>query len=154
MTETDSTITVKKNSKKQYNCNCYCYSKKSKDSRCCGICYCTIPLVVGSAIPLVVGSAIPLVVGSAIPLVVVGKDQQCNVCYNNVYDFCSLSCIQTKSGTGSIQEGGCEELGWDDCCSTMCCLPLKLPILLPWFIGSMFNECINKMASTNKNYLF
>ena len=129
MTETVSTITVKKNSKKQYNCNCYCYSKKSNDSRCCGICYCTIPIVVG-------------------------KEQPYNVCYNNVYDFCSLSCIQTKSGTGSIQEGGCEELGWDDCCSTMCCLPLKLPILLPWFIGSMFNECINKMASTNKNYLF
>ena len=124
---TDSVIIVSTTKKQSCQC-CYCYSKQSSDSRCCGLCYCACPSK--------------------------KVENQCNVCTNNVYDFCSLY-MQTSSGTGgSNNDNKCEALGWDDCCCTMMCLPLKLPLFLPCFIGSIVNECINKMASTKRNYLF
>ena len=48
-----------------------------------------------------------------------------------------------------------DECGCDDCCATTMCLPIKFPLTLPCFIGSMINGCINKLKSTTeKNYLF
>jgi hypothetical protein len=125
MTDAVIIVTTKKQS---HQCCCYCYSKQSTDSRCCGLCYCACPSK--------------------------KVENQCNVCNNNVYDFCSLY-MQTKSGTGGgNKDNECEELGWDDCFCSVFCLPIKLPLFLPCFIGSMVNECINKMASTKRNYLF
>lgn len=107
---------------------CYCYSRLSDDSRCCGVCYYTCPSK--------------------------SKVEQCNVCDNNVYDFCSSGYIQTTSGTGNKEKDGCDEIGWNDCCCTMICLPIKFPLFLPCCIGSMINDCINNLAFTYKNYLF
>ena len=108
---------------------CCCYSITSNDSRCCGACYCMCPAK--------------------------KVEDQCNVCTISVYDFCSLY-MQTKSGTGGDTDNNnkCEELGWDDCFCTVFCLPIKFPLFLPCFIGSIFNECINELASTKRNYLF
>ena len=121
------TLTVSNDTKIQSCQCCYCYSKQSSDSRCCGLCYCACPSK--------------------------KVENQFNVCNNNIYDFCSSGCIQTTSGTGDKTDE-CKKLGWDDCCCTMICLPLKLPLFLPCFIGSIVNECINKMAATKRNYLF
>ena len=76
-------------------------------------------------------------------------------CPTDMSAFCRSGYIQTTCGTGTSTEDECKELGWDDCCATTMCLPIKFPLTLPCFIGSMINGCINKLKSTTeKNYLF
>lgn len=76
--------------------------------------------------------------------------KQC--CPTDMSDYWHSGYIQTTSGTGTETN---KECGCDDCCATTMCLPIKFPLTLPCFIGSMINECINKLKSTTeKNYLF
>ena len=98
------------------------------DRRCCGTCYCLCPSK--------------------------AQDKQCNMCDNNVYDFCNSGYIQTHDGLGNSEDVQGKECNMDNCFCTVLCFPFKFTLFFPCFIGSIFNGCINKLASTNKNYIF
>ena len=100
-------------------------STANNDKRCCGSCHC---LCRSKTV-----------------------DENKHICTKNVIDFWNSGYIQTSCGTGSneIKECGC-----NDCCATTLCLPLKITLFFPCFIGSLFNACINKVRSTDSNYLF
>ena len=100
-------------------------STASNDKRCCGACHCLCPSKI--------------------------VDEQNYICTKNVIDFWKSDYIQTSCGTGSIDES--KDCGCDDCFTTTCCLPFKLTLFFPCFIGSLFNTCINKVKSTDSNYL-
>lgn len=73
-------------------------------------------------------------------------------CPTDMSDYWRSGYIQTRTGTGSKTN---EECGCDDCCATTMCLPIKFSLFLPCCLGSLFNECINRLKSTTeKNYLF
>lgn len=80
------------------------------------------------------------------------KNTKNQCCPTDMTTYCLSGYIQTTSRTGSETN---KEYGCDDCCATTMCLPIKFPMTLPCFIGSMINGCINKLKSTTeKNYLF
>lgn len=105
-----------------------CYSKESDDSRCLGACYwlCSTENV----------------------------EDQCNCCPNNFCEFWKSGYIQTNDGHVKNEENSCDECECDDCFCTTVCFPLKFSIFFPCFLGSLFNEGMNKICSSNRNYLF
>jgi hypothetical protein len=105
-----------------------CYSKESIDSRCCGTCYHLCPSKT--------------------------VDDQCNLCTNTFCDYWTSGYIQSNDGYGKRNEDSCDDLKCDDCFCTTVCFPIKFPIFLPCFIGSLFNECVNALCGSNRNYLF
>ena len=104
-----------------------CYSKESDDSRCCGACYLICPSK--------------------------SVEEQCNCCPNNFCEFWKSCYIQTTEG--SVREKDkCRECECDDCFWTTVCFPCKFSLFFPCFLGSVFNECINKLCGSQRNYLF
>ena len=104
-----------------------CYSKESDDSRCCGACYWICPSKT--------------------------VEEQCNFCPKNFCEFWKSGYIQTREG-GVKEENVCRECECDDCFYTTICFPCKFPLFFPCFIGSVFNEGINKLCGNKRNYLF
>ena len=104
-----------------------CYSKESDDSRCCGVCYCLYPTN--------------------------PTEERCECCPNTFCDFWKSGYIQTTDGP-LREEDSCSECECDDCFCTLCCFPIKFPIFFPCCLGSVFNDGINKLCRSNRNYLF
>jgi hypothetical protein len=67
--------------------------------------------------------------------------ENCEFCLPTLKDYCNSGYIITYNG-----------IPRNDC--TLCCLPLKLPLFMPCFLGTIFNQCINCIRDTNTNYLF
>jgi hypothetical protein len=104
-----------------------CYSKESDDSRCCGVCYCLCPTN--------------------------PTKERCECCPNTFCDFWKSGYIQTTDGPVR-EEDSCRECECDDCFCTLCCFPIKFPIFFPCCLGSVFNNSMNKLCGSNRNYLF
>jgi hypothetical protein len=104
-----------------------CYSKESDDSRCCGACYWICPTGI--------------------------IENQCNFCPNDFCEFWKSGYIQTSEGSVRNNDS-CDECECDDCFCTTVCFPLKITIFFPCFLGSLFNQCMNKVCASNRNYLF
>lgn len=104
-----------------------CYSKESDDSRCCGACYLLCPSN--------------------------NVKEQFNCCLNTFCDFWKSGYIQTTDGVVR-EEDRCSQCECDDCFCTTVCFPLKFPLFFTCFLGSVFNECINKICGSQRNYLF
>lgn len=104
-----------------------CYSKESDDSRCCGVCYwlCTSNT----------------------------HKERCECCPNTFCDYWKSGYIQTTEGSVN-KEDSCREFECDDCFCTVICFPFKFPVFFPCFLGSLFNEGVNKLCESNRNYLF
>jgi hypothetical protein len=105
---------------------CKCYKKQSIDSRCCGLCYYLCPLT--------------------------PEDREynnkhyniCNVCPAGLDDYINSCYCKTTDSPNSP----------DDClCTTFCC-PVKFPLFITCFLGSIFNSYVNCLCNTNKNYIF
>ena len=105
---------------------CKCYNKESNDSRCCGICYYLCPLTPEEH-------------------ALNNKEYNiCNICPKGLDDYVDSCYCKTTDLPNSP----------DDClCTTFCC-PVKFPLFITCFLGSIFNSYINCCCSTNKNYLF
>ena len=106
----------------------WCYSAESRESRCCGACYWLC---------------------HPNP-----HKEPCECCPNTFCDFWKSGYIQTTGGYGTYEEDRCEECECDDCFWTTVCFPCKVPLFVPCFLGSLFNEGINKVCGSNRNYLF
>ena len=104
-----------------------CYSRESDESRCCGACYWLCPPN--------------------------PKKERCECCPNTFCDYWKSGYIQTTQG-GTRDEDSCHECECDDCFCTTICLPFKFPVFFPCFLGSLFNNCINELCVSNRNYLF
>ena len=100
------------------------------DTRCCGACHCLCP-----------------------SKQIHDKNDKRHICTKNVIDFWNSGAIQTHCGIGHTYEDNYRECGCDDCFATTLCLPFKIPFVWPCFIGSLFNACVNKVRSTDSNYL-
>ena len=72
------------------------------------------------------------------------KEDQCYVCPVDFDEYWKSGYIQTHDGYGNT----------DDYCCFCVFLPIKLPLFLPCFLGSLFNNCINWTRGTSLNYLF
>ena len=90
------------------------------------------------------------------------KDARCGgLCYTFCYephiqkrvDFCPISCPEyCMSGYIITNSGGVYD---DDvCCCTLFCLPCKLVMFFPCFLGANVNHLINCCRNTQTNYLF
>lgn len=106
----------------------WCYSTESIESRCCGACYWLCHPT--------------------------PHKEPCECCPNTFCDFWKSGYIQTTGGYGTYEEDRCEECECDDCFWTTVCFPCKVPLFVPCFLGSLFNEGINKVCGSNRNYLF
>ena len=71
-------------------------------------------------------------------------EKQCNICPIDLDDYVdSCYCKTTELPNSS-----------DDCfCTTFCC-PIKFPLFISCFLGSIFNGYINWCFSTDRNYIF
>ena len=68
----------------------------------------------------------------------------CNICPKDLDEYVNSCYCKTTDLPNSP----------DDClCTTFCC-PVKFPLFITCFLGSIFNSYINCCCSTNKNYLF
>jgi len=104
-----------------------CYSKESDESRCCGVCYWLC---------------------RSNP-----TKERCECCPNTFCDYWKSGYIQTTEGFVR-DEDRCRDCECDDCFCTVICFPFKFPVFFPCFLGSLFNEGINKLCGSNRNYLF
>jgi hypothetical protein len=104
-----------------------CYSKESDDSRCCGACYwlCTSNTY----------------------------KERCECCPNTFCEFWKSGYIQTRDGPVRDQDR-CDVFECDDCLCTAICFPFKISLFFPCFLGSVFNNSINNLCGSNRNYLF
>jgi hypothetical protein len=71
-------------------------------------------------------------------------------------DFCPESlAVHLESGYFKTIDGPDEG---DNCFCTVLCLPMKFPLFLPCFLGSIFNDALNKwccaFSNQDRNYIF
>lgn len=104
-----------------------CYSTESDESRCCGACYWLC---------------------HPNP-----HKERCECCPNTFCDYWKSGYIQTTEGSVN-KEDSCRECECDDCFCTAFCFPFKFPVFFPCFLGSVFNNGINELCGSNRNYLF
>jgi len=104
-------------------CNIGCYHKDSPDMRCCGICYCFCPLHNNYYDNY--------------------NYDRCESFYPNINIYCKSPLCITSNGLNSSS----------DECFTCCCLPLKLSLFSICLMGTIFNDIINTIRGTNRNYL-
>ena len=74
---------------------------------------------------------------------------KCECCPNTISDYCNSGYIQTSQYKQPILQKTDKNGCW-----TFVCLPVKIPLFFPCFLGAVFNNCLNYTCSTNKNYLF
>jgi hypothetical protein len=134
-------------------CCCYCYNAESKDSRCCGICYCYDRCKKYCLCEIFDVCCCPPPNNNAptsnAPTSNKGEE------INKRFDWCPInftaywdSCyVQTTSGYGRSAEEK------NDVCCWFCFFP-KLGMFFPCFLGSICNGCINGLRDTKTNYLF
>ena len=104
-----------------------CYSTESYESRCCGACYWLC---------------------HPNP-----HKERCECCHNTFCDYWKSGYIQTTEGSVN-EEDSCRECECDYCFCTTICFPFKFPVFFTCFLGSVFNNGINKLCGSNRNYLF
>ena len=104
-----------------------CYSTESIESRCCGACYWLC---------------------HPNP-----HKERCECCPNTFCDYWKSGYIQTTEGSVN-KEDRCRECECDDCFCTVICFPFKFTVFFPCFLGSVFNNGINELCGSNRNYLF
>ena len=74
------------------------------------------------------------------------NDEKCDICLYSLSEHLKSGFFTTIDSLSSAQD--------DNCCCTLFCLPVKFPIFLPCFLGSICNSLLNKCCSTKKiNYL-
>ena len=73
------------------------------------------------------------------------KNRQLECCPYSVQEYCVSGYVITTSG-GVYED--------DVCCCTLVCLPCKLVMFFPCFLGASFNHFINCCRNTETNYLF
>ena len=73
------------------------------------------------------------------------KNRQLDCCPSSLQEYCVSGYVITNSG-GVYED--------DVCCCTLVCLPCKIVMFSPCFLGANFNHLINCCRNTETNYLF
>ena len=119
-------------SNKSFHC-CECYYKKTRDSRCCGLCfYCGKYIYCNKEHKCCYKCCTP--------------DLKDVWCFRNPSEYFDSGCFLTASGPGTET----------DCLCTIIvgfCL-CKFPLTFPFLLCSVCNGTINYICGTDKNYLF
>ena len=89
------------------------------------------------------------------------KDSTDSRCFGLCYCFCPIKidkdvdkipCEFCPKTMKEYIDSGYFNTENDGLC-TILCLPLKIPLFFPCILGSVFNNCINCLCNTNRNYL-
>ena len=136
-------------------CCCYCYNAESKDSRCCGICYCYDRCKKYCLCEIFYVCCCPPPKNNEPTSNAPTSNEEEEINKNKRFDWCPInfseywdSCyVQTTSGYGrSVEEK-------NGLCCWFCFIP-KLGMFFPCLFGSICNGCVNCLRDTKTNYLF
>ena len=80
----------------------------------------------------------------------------CYMCSDEPDEGCCMPTMTEyfKSGLWITTDGSGSGPDKDNCCCTLFCLPVKIPLCFPCLLATIFNSIINSCRGTNCNYLF